>query len=1755
MKTKSIFTKTLLSVICAFALTFGLFFISPSALKASASEIDMTLVKIDESGNIDANGEYVEFGSYPQSRVTDDNLIVILTLAAGNTSLSNVQSTWTSYGYPLVVKNENEPAFNDTQTQFMWYKDLTLDDSAYGGKYRAFVFSEYRKCINNSGTFQQDNGYEVSTAENVIVYWFKFEPIKWKILSEENGNALLFSTVILDSHYINSSYGNDYATGDGISWLNGTFYNTAFNANEQAYVKNTSVEGTNAKLFYLSLDELKNTAYGFAADENSADPARKRVGTDYAKSQGLYGKEYWTRTPNEHGSNDKTETIFNDGSKSDCNCYSTYIGVVPALNVSMPEQPHLHNACGEASCSHDGHSSLSYTALDQETFNSFSNNGRYEVPDGNYYLTEDITVSNTGIAFYTVNLCLNGYSLNVNGGGSFLITFSSEYTLTIGNCSQTESSVNVEYAYGNLNLYDNVVYNFSTLQNGIADELNVFGGTVNSNGIGVEGGGKMIIGDATINCENVVVLVYASQNDTPEKVVLDLSGYKGEKLNVTLYMEEAPGGYGVLGTFEKVNIIKINSACSYEENGYIMTVDHHDYDNACDADCNVCGYERNINHAYDTDCDTDCNECGAVRTVEPHSYDNGCDTDCNKCGAVRAFEGHSYDNDCDTDCNECGEIRTVEPHSYTADCDENCNKCGAVRQPLIDHTFDGDCDRTCDACENIRTVTAEHTYTNECDYVCDVCGHEGEEKAHEYDDNLDKTCNKCGEERILEFDLYVLGEQITEFNMDDIMGDSEEKGGVPSLSYDPVTNTLTLNNANLFIEGRDIYLIDSFDYDYDYDIDINIHLIGANVIEVNGDSPTAIYGKNITFTAEEGATLLINAIDEANLNSNAIFASGGLNFLGGEVTINSDFPIFARAINALSITASVEKNATQLFEATITQTDIYEMCVTVDGEMAKTVKVIGGGELVEYYNLTVAGTMVTSLNADNIVSEYLLAGSISYDAETNTLILDNAEIVYSGTEISAIDSYDYGLYEYVDLNIHFKGQNYIQVSGNFVSAISAANLKFTSEKQSVLYIFSNGEGYGGCGIYAKGSIDFTNSNVVIMADNRPIVMAGELIGNCDIKGSADIQADLNSLAPATFDKESDVKVLVVEDGPALIVHVKGLGKSYNLLVAGKEVYEGNAHDIFDDLLYGEEPTAVYDAESNTLILNNATIGFETTSTPAIMSGKLNENEFEMFDLNIHLIGQNMIFVEGVGSAGICANNLTISAENEALLLLQISDQYNRATGISLRGKFNVKGGIIFIVANKAIVAYDEISAQGFGFYGSIDQNEMELQEATVGYFDDGGSSVYSVFIGEPSIETAVSILQISHQHEWSKDMTSDDKAHWHECLNEGCHVKNNESKEGYELHQPEENGEFCEICGAEVPQYYCNIYVMEIQINEINAHDVLGDSDQNGGVPSVSYDKETNVLTLNNARLEMTGDGKYVIDAYDYELGEYQDLNIHLIGENFIIVTGGFATGIDGKTITVTAEEGAKLNILLKSENSYAWGISADELILKNGEIYISSSKEALNISGGITANGYEVYASLDEEATELQEATFGVYEVEDYVAYSVFIGDPADETFAKTVRLVHVHAPNADDGDCRTEITCSHCASVTTAGNPDHVPNADDGDCTTAITCSHCASVITEGRPAHDFNGEYLTDETHHWNKCLNCDVHSSKGEHSLDENGVCELCEFGKVEEPDGLSGGAIAGIAVGSAAGLGIIAFVIFWFVIKKNSFADLLKIFKK
>ena len=154
------------------------------------------------------------------------------------------------------------------------------------------------------GKYEQDN--DLSNGK---------EDIEWIVLATEGNKALVISKYVLDScQEYNTSY--DDVTWETCSlrkWLNGTFFNTAFTAEEQNKIILTTVTAdanpgydtlpgndTLDKVFLLSITEVNKY---FSSDE-----ARICAPTDYAIAQGAHtnndtftgGRDacsWWLRSP------------------------------------------------------------------------------------------------------------------------------------------------------------------------------------------------------------------------------------------------------------------------------------------------------------------------------------------------------------------------------------------------------------------------------------------------------------------------------------------------------------------------------------------------------------------------------------------------------------------------------------------------------------------------------------------------------------------------------------------------------------------------------------------------------------------------------------------------------------------------------------------------------------------------------------------------------------------------------------------------------------------------------------------------------------------------------------------------------------------------------------------------------------------------------------------------------------------------------------------------------------------------------------------------------------------------------------------------------------------------------------------------------------------------------------------------------------------------------------------------------------------
>ena len=283
-------------------------------------------------------GDYIHFGYWPQTREKDENVIAELNAIAGTP--------------PLPRDKENPYNWESHEgTTYMWQKIVIYN----GTKYLGVQMNDYRASgVYSLTSYIMKNGY--FTFE---VYWFKYEPIKWRILTTSGNSAYIMSDIALDSFSIqpnryqgfyNEKYGvfrtDQNGNMDGTyannweycflrGWLNDTFYKEVFNDLQKEIIQTTHLDNTarssnpneypkyygygeNAgknkfadqckdtddKIFLLSLRDITTTAYGFNKDVLAKDPARNLQATDFAKLHGApmntNDKKYvtwYTRSP------------------------------------------------------------------------------------------------------------------------------------------------------------------------------------------------------------------------------------------------------------------------------------------------------------------------------------------------------------------------------------------------------------------------------------------------------------------------------------------------------------------------------------------------------------------------------------------------------------------------------------------------------------------------------------------------------------------------------------------------------------------------------------------------------------------------------------------------------------------------------------------------------------------------------------------------------------------------------------------------------------------------------------------------------------------------------------------------------------------------------------------------------------------------------------------------------------------------------------------------------------------------------------------------------------------------------------------------------------------------------------------------------------------------------------------------------------------------------------------------------------------
>lgn len=213
--------------------------------------------------------------------------------------------------------------------------------------------------------------------DNKTYHYFKYEPIRWRVLEATGDSLLLMADNAIDCQYYSSNsekytwsdcpmrvWLNGYAikAANGYTAAGGGFINTAFTKTEQNDIIESDIhtednnlwggsvpggEDVKDKIFLLSVEETLNEKYGFAPDAMTLSSTRRLQPTDYAFAMGTwlgtyndyYGSCWWMlRTSGDYaqkmGLVYRTGQVYKEGYYVD----TQYYGVVPALRVKASSE-------------------------------------------------------------------------------------------------------------------------------------------------------------------------------------------------------------------------------------------------------------------------------------------------------------------------------------------------------------------------------------------------------------------------------------------------------------------------------------------------------------------------------------------------------------------------------------------------------------------------------------------------------------------------------------------------------------------------------------------------------------------------------------------------------------------------------------------------------------------------------------------------------------------------------------------------------------------------------------------------------------------------------------------------------------------------------------------------------------------------------------------------------------------------------------------------------------------------------------------------------------------------------------------------------------------------------------------------------------------------------------------------------------------------------------------------------------------------
>ena len=230
-------------------------------------------------------------GDYINAATVEEDGSAVRTVTIKNLSISRVSVKVRAFSdaetHYTDARRDND---SDLYGEFSYPKTVKVTAQKKGYK-SSYDFSKVKKGDTiKFGTYEQD--YPVNGKD----------PIEWVVLDKTENNIVVVSKYALDCLPYNTEYTDvTWETCSLREWLNGKFYNAAFNKTEKAMISKTTVRNndntyypkakggndTKDKVFLLSYEDVINESYGFNTDDEAYDINRRCAPSKYAVAQGL----------------------------------------------------------------------------------------------------------------------------------------------------------------------------------------------------------------------------------------------------------------------------------------------------------------------------------------------------------------------------------------------------------------------------------------------------------------------------------------------------------------------------------------------------------------------------------------------------------------------------------------------------------------------------------------------------------------------------------------------------------------------------------------------------------------------------------------------------------------------------------------------------------------------------------------------------------------------------------------------------------------------------------------------------------------------------------------------------------------------------------------------------------------------------------------------------------------------------------------------------------------------------------------------------------------------------------------------------------------------------------------------------------------------------------------------------------------------------------------------------------------------------